>query len=125
MTWGETSYTQSEGKDKLKKKAAVSPSRPLNCSVRRYLSLNFSRIQIGFHKSNRALNNFTRAFIVSLIIKTVNALRMVSNGQGDIFGEGFADEAINRIVHCRNCVESGAGDKNRRDFLGIFCQVID
>ncbi len=39
MTWGETATTQAKGNGQRDNKVAVSPSRPLTCSVRHYEEL--------------------------------------------------------------------------------------
>ena len=61
-----------------------------------------------FHESERALNNFTRTIIVVLVVSSMNPLRMIGERERDILFNCFPDEAINRIIHCRDLIASSS-----------------
>jgi hypothetical protein len=71
------------------------------------------------HERNRAVNDLARSIVIVLIVETVNALRMIHQGERDVFREGFTHEAVDRIVHRWNFIASGAGDEHRGNLSWI------
>src|SRR5262249_10860668 len=74
------------------------------------------------HESKRATDNLTRSFVVILIVERVNPLRVIRQSERDVSGQRLFDETIDRIVHCRNFIMSGAANEQRRNLAWIFLE---
>src|SRR5262245_22747458 len=75
------------------------------------------------HESKRATNDLTRSFVVILIVERMNALRVICQSERDVSGQGLFHKAIDRIVHRRNFIASGAANEQRRNFVRIFLEI--
>ena len=69
---------------------------------------------------NGFANNLARSFVIILIVETVNALRMIGKIKRYVFGKRFANKTVNRIVHRRDLIASGASNKDRRDLIRVL-----
>src|SRR5258705_12649304 len=79
--------------------------------------------QMNIDELNRFANNPARSFVIILIVETVNALRMIGKIKRYVFGKRFANKPVNRIVHRRDLIASGASNKDRRDIIRGPCYI--
>src|SRR5215831_19698279 len=80
---------------------------------------------MNVHESKRVANDLARSVVVVLIVEAVNTLRVVRQSQCDVFGESLLHKAIDRIVHRRNFIASGAANEQKRNFSRVFLQISD
>ena len=76
--------------------------------------------QMNLDELNRFPNNLARSFVIILIVETVNALRVIGKIERYVFGKRFANKTVNRIVHRRDLIASGASNKDRRDLIRVL-----
>ena len=55
-------------------------------------------------KLNRGSDNLPGPLVVVLVVETVNTLRMIDEGQGDVLGQCFGHKAIDRIKLPLKCL---------------------
>src|SRR6266850_1996999 len=72
---------------------------------------------------DRFANNLARPSVIILIVETVNALGVIGKIKCYVFANRLVDETVNRIIHSRNFIASGASYEHRRNFIRILFKV--
>src|SRR5213592_1906996 len=67
-----------------------------------------SSVQVNLHESKRVANDLARSFVVILIVEGVNALGVIRQSERDVSRQRLFRKTIDRIVHRRNFIASGA-----------------